>query len=77
VLTRVASGGTTFLGSEVTLDGSGGGTFSISAIRSFSASATITAACQYVGGSAYVIGGNATDADTQTALTLMWLGRTS
>ncbi len=77
ILQRVAANGTTFLGSELTLDGGGGSTFTASTVRNFAATTTITSFAQFVGGSAYVIQGSATDADAQTALSLTWIGRTS
>jgi hypothetical protein len=51
--------------------------FMVSTVRSLTATDTISATFQYVGGSGYNISGNATETEQQPSLAMTWLGRTS
>ena len=51
--------------------------FGISTIRNLTAGDTISTSVQFVGGSAYIINGNATEGETQSSLAMTWIGRTS
>jgi hypothetical protein len=74
ILPTIKVGGTSCVTVETAQSG-GDTLFSISSIETLTVGAQITAAVTLVGGSAYVIQGNATLAQNQTRLTVQWVGK--
>jgi hypothetical protein len=78
VLPQIRIGGTTTVQGESIVGDSGTtSSFNISTTESLSVGNVITATVQFVGGSAYIINGAAAPSNSNTRLTVTWIGRTS
>jgi len=76
VLPQIWKSGTSIAGQEA-MGVSTGGTFGFSIITNLVATNYLEASLYFIGGSAYSVAGNASEVNTQTRMTVMWIGRTS
>jgi hypothetical protein len=77
ILPKILKTGTSIQFLEATVASGNESGFAISTIRNLTAGDTISTSVQFVGGSAYVIAGFGSEGETQSSLSMTWIGRTS